>query len=589
MTKVQHRLVITADEIAEIYFNRSNANSEVKARQRTILDHYNGDVILPLPEMDKHEAPAVANLLMQGLDQTAMRIAAELPNVEYPVPNPGKPRATDYADITRRANLAWWEASRLKLQMRRRARHLLGYSETFSHIRWNTDRGCPAYHTRDPLTAYPSFAHREDEFTPTDCLFAYTHSNLWLQNNYPDVARSFSGDDGTARTSTIELVEYMDGEEIVLIVIAKPGTAFVAPNVAEPQIRELERTPNRIGYCPVAAASRINLGQPLGQFDGILGMYQQQAKLMALEVIAVQKGIFPDTWIIGNQGEQPKIVATADGVHGDIGIIRGGSLQQTQLQPGFMTNPTIDRLERNQRVEANIPAEFGGESTSNIRTGRRGEAVLSAAVDYGVQEAQEILARMLEAENRIAVDAAKAYAGNKQVSFYISAKDSVGPVEYTPNKHFQSNHNVVSYAYAGADINSLTISGGQMVQMGALSKRSFMKLHPMVKDTEREHDAVTAEQLESALLTGLQQQAAAGAIPPGDLARIMQLVEMNEESLAGAVEKVQREAQERQAAQVAPSDPEAQPGIANPGAGAEAGMQPETGEPPGLRDLLGAL
>jgi len=54
---------------------------------------------------------------------------------------------------------------------------------------------------------------------------------------------------------------------------------------------------------------------------------------------------------------------------------------------------------------------------------------------------------------------------------------------------------------------------------------------------------------------------------------------------------VQREAQERQAEQVEPGAPEAQPGIALPGAGAEAGggAPPGPSGPPGLRELLGAL
>ena len=63
--------------------------------------------------------------------------------------------------------------------------------------------------------------------------------------------------------------------------------------------------------------------------------------------------------------------------------------------------------------------------------------------------------------------------------------------------------------------------------------------------------------------------------------------------LAGAIEKVQREAQERQAEQVEPMAPEAQPGLAIPGMGAEsmAGAPMEMGEetPQGIEQLLGAL
>jgi hypothetical protein len=126
--------------------------------------------------------------------------------------------------------------------------------------------------------------------------------------------------------------------------------------------------------------------------------------------------------------------------------------------------------------------------------------------------------------------------------------------------------------------------------MGTMSKEAFMRIDPLVEDVEKERDAVVAEQLEQSLLSGLQQQAAQGALPPSDLARIMQLVRNDQHDLAEAVEKVQREAQERQAEQVQPGAPEAQPGIAMPGAGAEAGGgAPAEAPPPDLRALLGAL
>ena len=257
-----------------------------------------------------------------------------------------------------------------------------------------------------------------------------------------------------------------------------------------------------------------------------------------------------------------------------------------------MTNPAIDRLERAQRLTAGIPAEFGGESPSNIRTGRRGDAVLSAVVDFAVQEAQRIMARSLQEENKLAIDISKAYAGSKAKTFYVSTKNAKGRVDYRPRENFDSTDNVVSYSHPGADINNLVIGGGQRVGMGTMSKKSFMAIDPLVDDPEFEHDTVIGEQLEQALLASVQQQASQGAIPPADLARIMELVMNDKLELAGAVEKVQREAQERQAELVEAMAPEAQPGLAMPGMGAESPVmgepEPQAG-PPGLEELIGAL
>ena len=398
-------------------------------------------------------------------------------------------------------------------------------------------------------------------------------------------------EDGTDGSDLYQLIEYCDAEETVLLAMGQSPeeknnwyqhSDYMAP------VAELERTINRAGICPVVIAGRVNLGEPQGQFDQMLGMYQMQAKLMALEVLAVQKGIFPDSWLVANPGETPQIINTANGLTGEVGIIKGGQLKDSTVNPGFMTNPTIDRLERGQRLTAGIPSEFGGESGSNIRTGRRGEAVLSAVVDFPVQEAQRMIATSLELENKRAIALMKAYAGNKPKSFYVTMKGAKGVVDYTPNKDFETDENRVVFSHPGSDMNNLVIGAGQRIGMGTLSKRSFMQIDPMVDDAEHEHDAVIAENLEQALLASIQTQASQGAIPPNDLAKIANLVRTNRAELAEAVEKVQKEAQERQATEAPAGSPETMSGIAQPGAGAEQTAAPPAGRPQ-LRELLGQV
>ena len=585
----------SVDEIVAIYGARSQASDQIKSRMRTLRDYYNGDVIVPLPELNSDEQSAVANLLAQGLDQTAMRIASTRPDIYCPPLDPARKRSRDNSDIKRKALFGWWENSRMDLQMAKRARYLIGYSNTVTQLRWNEQNGCPEWHLRDPLTAYPATLLGVDDMRPRDCIFGYERPLGWLHNNYPEVGQIFQADSDAGPDTAIELIEYVGEDETVLIAMRGPvNTGLFATSTYgadDNLVVELERVPNRLVQTPVVIAQRISLDSAQGQFDGILGMYQMQARLMALEVIAVQKGVFPDTWLVGRAGETPQIVNPADGLTGEVGVIRGGDLRDMQMQPGYMTNPAIDRLERAQRLTAGIPAEFGGESPTNIRTGRRGDAVMSAAVDFPVQEAQRILARSLQEENKLAIDMAKRYAGNKGKTFYVTTKNAKGPVEYTPNVNFDSTENVVTYSQAGADVNNLVIGGGQRVGMGTMSKRSFMSIDPLVEDPEFEHDSVIAESLEEALLTSIQQQAVEGAIPPADLARIMDLVANNELELAKAVERVQKEAQERQAKQVDAAAPEAQPGLAMPGMGAEARS---VAAPPGqaggeLGALLGAL
>ncbi len=584
--------VKTVEEIISIHTTRSRINDDAKAKMRNVRDYYNGDIVVPLPELDSDEQSAVANLLAQGLDQTAMRIASTSPDIYCPPTDASTKRARDNASKRRKALFGWWDNSRMDLQLGKRARHLIGYSTTVTQIRFNATTGCPEWHLRDPLTAYPAKMLGVDDMRPRDVIFAYERSIGWLRDRYPAAAVQFGNDSDINEDHPIEMIEYVDGHEQVLIGTRSPIQTASFGNVTEssPFIAlELERVPNPLGHCPVVFAQRISLDNAQGQFDGILGMYQMQARLMALEVIAVQKGVFPDTWLVGRAGETPQIVNPADGLTGEVGVVRGGDLRDMQMQPGYMTNPAIDRLERAQRLTAGIPQEFGGESTSNIRTGRRGDAVLSATVDFTIQEAQRIMARSLQEENRIAVDMAKTYAGRRPRSFYVNSKNVKGQVDYVPNENFDSTENVVSYSQAGADINNLVIGGGQRVGMGTMSKKSFMSIDPLIDDPEFEHDSVIAEQLEAALLSAVQNQAAEGILPPGDLARIMDLVAHDKKELAEAVEQVQREAQERQAEQVPAMSPEAQPGLALPGMGAESTPVEEAPPEAGLEQLLGAL
>jgi hypothetical protein len=579
--------VKSAAEIVSLRNVRRKERGPLIQAMEELKGAYKGEWALPLPELDREERVSVAILVNQAVDALGQRIASTTPDVQYPPTKPDQKKAETYARIRRSANLAWWEQNRIDLKMARRARHYVGYGVSPVVLRPNSQWGAPEWQVRDPLSTLPGPTTGADDFCPDDAIFCMRRTVGWLEERYPIVGAMSTDMDEETDEQEVDLVEYVDAEEWVLIAISLPS-----PYSGEPQLMELSRVPNRTGMCPAVVPGRITLDEPEGQFNQMLGMYMTQAKLMALEVIAVQKGIFPDTWVIGREGMSPEIVRTANGLTGEVGVLVNGALQTVQEQPGYLTNPTLDRLERAQRLTGRIPSEWGGESASNIRTGRRGDAVLSAVVDFPVQEAQRSFARSLEEENKRAVAIAKAYFGDQPRSFYVSWKGARGPVDYTPNVHFDSDENRVSYSHPGADINNLVIGLGQRLGMGTISQRRFMELDPLVEDYEREHDHVIAENLEQALLQAISQQAAQGAIPPADVARIMELVRADKLELAAAVTKVQEEAQARQATPAPAGAPETMPGLAQPGVGAEQPVGP-IGEPPAglanLSQLLGAL
>lgn len=577
----------TFEEIVSLYRQRKSQRGPVLEQMRQVREIYDGDFIVGLPGMERSEKAWIANLLQQGLDQTSLRISSTVPDVRFLPEKEGVQLHTNNANKKRDALLGWWTQNKMGLKLRRRARWLVGYgcapAIILPHQQWQM----PFWQARNPMTSFPGLGIDPDDLTPLDCIFSYKRSLAWLQANWPTAAAVlFKGPDPTPQ-SLYELVEYVDAEVHILGVLGERRAEWDYDN-GQSEMIELLRLENRAGVCPVVIPGRITLNRQIGQYDGMIGAYSIQARLMALEVAAVEKGIFPDTYLVSRPNEVASFIdGPYDGRTGKVNIVKGGDIKDQATNPGFQTNPTIDRLERAQRLTAGIPTDVTGEAGTNIRTGRRSEVLLSAVLDFPVQEAQDILAQSLNEENRRAIAIDKAYF-NHPKSFYVNLNGRKAQGEYDPGKLWDSDVHYVRYPSAGSDANSLIVGLGQRLGVNLISRQTAREQDPLIEDPEREKDLVVAEALGDALLASISQQAAEGAIPPGDVARLMMLVRTNQMELPEAIMKVQQEAQERQAAQAPPGSPETQPGIAQPGMGAEMGTAGGGGAPP-LDALLAQL
>ena len=573
------------ESIIKMWKARRNDQGPWMDKMRDVQDVYNGDVVIPLPQMDRTEKTWIANLLQQGLDQTAQRIASTVPDVRFLPEKPGFKQYEKAADERRMAVLAWWTDNKMTLKMRRRARFLIGYGSTPVMIRPGKEG--PLWQIRNPLSSFPAPTHDPDEMTPPDCIFAFKRSYSWINMHFPNLAPLLRDSD-KGPDKSYDILEYVDDEEHVLGAVGSGKPEWEWDDGRLDAV-ELLRLPNRAGVCPVVVPGRITLDRPQGQFDGMVGVYQLQARLMALEVIAVEKGIFPDTYLVSRPNEIAAFIdGPYDGRTGKVNVVKGGDIKDVNTNPGFQTNPTIDRLERAQRLTAGIPTDVTGEAGTNIRTGRRSEVLLSAVLDFPVQEAQEILSESLNEENKRAIAIDKAYF-NKDKSFYVTLAGKQITGSYKPSDLFKSDVHYVRYPHMGSDANSLIVGIGQRIGIGEMSKHTARQIDPMIEDPEREKDMVTAEALEQALLASVQQMASAGQLPPSDVASLIQYVSTNQMELAQAVIKVQADAQARQAAQVPAGAPEAQPGIAAPGAGAEQPTAAPAAAQPQLAQLLQML
>jgi hypothetical protein len=542
----------TIDQILSLYKQRITLYGPMHSKMRIIQSIYNGTAQVPLPDMERTEMPSVPNLLAQGVDQMAGRIASVVPNVVFAEKNSNRTEQRRVATANRVVT-GWWQEDRLMMKMKQRARHLIAYGMSPVVVRWHGKENRPTWHVRHPLETFPSPDLIPGAVQPSDVIFAYRRSVGWLQSmGYGAQVAAVTGKFDMRPDASLLLIEYVDDYCTQLILTAHSNgdnTYGEWSSLGSGTMRGviLEYTEFPDSEMPATVPTRLSLDGASGQFDNMIGMYYMQARLMALETIAVEKGIFPDTYLESRPGEVARFIdGPHDGRTGLVSVVAGGSIREIQSQPGYLTNPTIDRLERNQRVTAGIPAEFGGESSSNIRTGRRGDAVLSAVIDFPVAEAQETFAYSLEEENEIAISLAKSYAGDTTTTIYVGTGNSTRAVTYVPNVVFPESDHVVSYPATGTDVNSLIIGLGQRIGLGIMSKETAASLDPFIDNPEVEHDRIIAEGLEQALVASIQQQAAGGQIPPLVLAKIMQIVKDDRLEIAEALQKVTEEARKEQ-------------------------------------------
>ena len=583
--------MLSANQIVDLHKQRQTNRTPTINRMVEIRDTYEGALVVPLPELNSAEQSGVANLINSGIDQMAARIASVRPNQYWPSVDPGRRPADRRASTRRVAAQGWWDHNRMNLKARFRARYLIAYGSTPVMIRKGYENGPPCWEALDPMSVFAAPVNQIDCLTPDDVIVERSRTRYWLrEHGYGEALAQVTDHrfEQQADDDLFTILEYADEYQWSLVCVGRRTSVNnYVDNYGEKAVMLTPPVENPMGMCPLVMPRRFTLGREMGQFDQMLPMYRIQSRLMGLDLAAVEKGIFPDTYLVSRPGEEARIIdGPYDGRSGKLNIVAGGDVKDMTTNPGYQTGPTIDRLERNQRVTAGIPSEFGGESATNIRTGKRGDAVLQGVIDMPIGEAQELLAASMEEENKRAVALEKGLYGGKTRTVYSTGRGTAKQQTYVPDQVFETDQNTVSYPAVGTDLNGLVISMGQRVGIGAMSKRTYMEMDPMVDDPEQEMDRVTAEALNQALLSGIQAQAQSGQIPPADVARIAELVAADRLELADAVAKVQAEAQARQAQAAPPQSPATMPGIAQPGMGAE---QPAIGPPAQSQQNLSQL
>lgn len=589
------------------YRERRGAQSPYLEDSRRFTMAHDGEMVVPLPEMDANETNTMANILKGALNQQAMRIAASSPDCFYPPTRPGFETHEKRAREKRQVTHGWWYHNGLRLKDRLRARWLIGYAAAPVHLRppRSADRyRIPQWEPRSPLTAFPAGGVASGDLEPPDCIFATTRTFAWLIANYPEahtaLLAALPSRDKIRSEDRFEVLEYVDAEETVTLIVGESRDPLRVVetdygvrgnqihNIGRDGVNrwcvELDRTPNRAGTCTVVIPGLIVLGKPQGQYHGLPAMMREQAELWALQKHAIKRGIFAETWFV--HGGDGVLVTDAEPFRGIVGEVQNGEIKEIRTPDGFANLQAIDRYSEMMRQEGLIPREYSGLSTSGTRTGRRGEQVMEAVVDFPIQESQELLAASREAEDRKAIAIAKAYT--RKVSFYVPTRTAKGQVTYDARDLFDADVNHCFYSHAGINPERVAVDGLQMVGARVMARRILMRSHPLIEDDEENWDLMVGEELDFAALDALKARAINGEVSEADVAAIKEAVKSGRKELSAAIIDQQKAAQKRQAEAVPPDDPRAQAGLANEGIGAE---QPtEAGPTPqGLEALLAQL
>lgn len=586
------------EDIYRIYVQRKMTQGPDIERMRRIQQIMNNEMVLPLPELSQEEHPAVANLAQQGMRQLARRIASVDPTQWFPSLNPGNESADNAALNRTRLISSWQQENHLRIVKARRARQFLAYASAPVIIKPGKD-GIPHWHVRDPLWTFPAPTEFFDPH-PSDCIFLTRHSYSWLVTNYPDAISAVTKPewwdyDDPDPDCLFDVLEYVDAYQCRLILCGYENFTYTN-EPSEPAgfanaVDMIPALPNYAGTPLAVVPGSVNLDdQAIGDFDSIIGMYQAQAALMAINIVAQRRAVWPREWAVSNPNEQVEVVTIPDPATGTPGEIKGGSIETQQLDPSFRTNDVMDRLEYAQRQTAGLPPEFGGQSSTNIRTGRRGAQVLDSTISFTISEAQDVFAASQNCENRVAIAIDKGYFDTRK-KYFLMTRSFAGHLEYTPSTLWVSDKHIVEYPIAGVDMENLPVEGGQRVAMRTMSRKRFMEVDPAIPDAEAENRRILVEDISAATMAMISTLASTPDAPFGPI----DLANFQERILGGmpeykAIQLLHEEAQARQSTPT--QDPALQqPGLSMPGTGAEQPPAIPEGEPSmqNLTSLLNSL
>jgi hypothetical protein len=517
------------DEIVSIMRMRRSQDSLLIQQMIEVRDRYNGDTVVPLPDVAGYEAmnrPG-PNFVQEAVDGVARRANSMLPRIACPPLDPSDAE-THRAERRQGALYARWYSSELDLKLFRAYRHLAGYGTCAMMVMPDDVRGHATIENRDPITAYPELRAPDDIRPPKNCGFLFARSVDWIRSHYPEAEQFVVNAAGRNWDTLWDMVEWVDENEIVIGIMGPrmPAYSYQDSRPYGYTAYELRRWKNKAGICPVVIPRRVTIDRIIGQLSAIIGYTDLYARLLSLALVADEKATFPDLVIISKNGMPPQLVngRWKDGRSGEVNLVTDAAIEVIGKTPGTSTLPMLEMTEQSIRTTSGASALFGGAPGPAGRSGAAMTSLGGYSIDPLVQESQMIMQRALAYLNEGIMAVEEGYYPDSKFTVVLGLRGSMKTVTYNPKNDFRNKANIVSYPFPGADINQLSVAIAQKISTQELSKRSGRNMDPFIDDPDQEEEWVNAEALESALRDGFATQIAQGQMPVPVAARAMVLV-----------------------------------------------------------------
>jgi hypothetical protein len=550
------------ETIRQMTMDLQKNRTPIIRKMQEIQYHYEADIVLPMVDVvDEPNMPDLTpSLITDVVDGLSLRAASVKPSIYSPALDPYKEvgvRSKQMATDRRRILSATYHNSGWALLRRRYFRHLNAYDTASIFVEPCFRTGMPKVRVRDPLRTFPEVRALETMEAPEHVAFITRYSGDYLRARFPQVRGEVGGPISEHDTTELwDVFEWVDSEQIrmgLLGPIYSNGDHIYHDftQFSGPWMPLTDPVPNLTGMCTAITPGAVSLHRIGNRLNSLLENAKWQSKLLALDILAQEKAVFPDMYIMANRGQSPRLADGEwhDGRDGDINIItdadRVGTLNQ---MPDPRTSQMVDRLERNFRVSAGLSPMFGGETPgSALRTGKALNEMAGISVDPRILELHEIDETWMPKVNQAILACYKGYWPDKKYTLFSGWSGDRGQVEFVPSKTIETTDNTVSYSIPGADIVQVTQVLGSMLGAKTISAETFQRHHPWIEDPHAEQTRIVDETLERGAIEGMLQQVIKGQIPMSVFARIRKKMQDGQKDVFQATVEIDEEIREEQA------------------------------------------